>query len=160
MKPRISSPQAKIRSLPYDENSDGVNRQTTLLAASLNERSRRRRCVKGASGKRAFAAQPQRSEEAAVMATHPALAGLGIAPRLLTREQAAAYCGVGLTTFTAWIRRGIVPGPVHRTHRWDRKAIDAALDLLGCIDDKLESKALDQWKAKHRARHTERNSPG
>jgi hypothetical protein len=35
------------------------------------------------------------------MATHPALADLGIAPRLLTREQAAAYCGVGLTTFTA-----------------------------------------------------------
>ena len=94
------------------------------------------------------------------MATHPALADLGIAPRLLTREQAAAYCGVGLTTFTAWIRRGIVPGPVHRTHRWDRKAIDAALDVLSCIDDKLEDKALDQWKAKHRARHAERNSPG
>ena len=94
------------------------------------------------------------------MATHPALADLGIAPRLLTREQAAAYCGVGLTTFTAWTRRGIVPGPVHRTHRWDRKAIDAALDVLGCIDDKLEGKALDQWKAQRRARHTERNSPG
>jgi len=32
----------------------------------------------------------------------------------------------------------------------DRKAIDAALDVLGGIDDKLEGKALDQWKAKHR----------
>ena len=31
--------------------------------------------------------------KAAAMATHPALADLGIAPRLLTREQAAAYCG-------------------------------------------------------------------
>jgi predicted DNA-binding transcriptional regulator AlpA len=90
------------------------------------------------------------------MATHPALADLGIAPRLLTREQAAAYCGVGLTTFTAWIRRGIVPGPVHRTHRWDRKAIDAALDVLSCSDAKLEGTALDQWKAKHRARRFER----
>jgi hypothetical protein len=88
------------------------------------------------------------------MATHPALADLGIAPRLLTREQAAAYCGVGLTTFTGWVRRGIVPGPVHRTHRWDRMAIDAALDVLSGIDAKPEGKALDQWKAKHRPRHT------
>jgi hypothetical protein len=54
------------------------------------------------------------------MATHPALADLGIAPRLLTREQAAAYCGVGLTTFTAWVRRGIVPGSVPRTHRSEK----------------------------------------
>ena len=92
------------------------------------------------------------------MATHPVLADLGIAPRLLTREQAAAYCGVGLTTFTAWVRRGIIPGPIPRTHRWDKKVIDAALDALSCIDDKLEHNTLDQWKAKHRARHTERNS--
>jgi hypothetical protein len=51
------------------------------------------------------------------MATHPALADLGIAPRLLTREQAAAYCGVSLATFTAWIRRGIVPGLVPTLQR-------------------------------------------
>jgi hypothetical protein len=93
------------------------------------------------------------------MATHPALADLGIAPRLLTRGQAAAYCGVGQTTFTAWVRLGIMPGPVPRTHRWDRKAIDAALDAQSEIDAKLEGKALDRWKAKHRARHTEKDSP-
>jgi hypothetical protein len=93
------------------------------------------------------------------MSTNPAIGKFGIAPRLLTREQAAAYCGVGLTTFTAWVRRGIVPGPVHRTHRWDIKAIDAALDAQSGIDAKLEGKAFDQWKAKHRARHTERDTP-
>jgi hypothetical protein len=93
------------------------------------------------------------------MTTRPALIEIGIAPRLLTRKQAASYCGVSLTTFTAWVRRGIVPGPVHRTHRWDRKAIDAALDVLSCIDARLEGKALDQWKAKHRARHTEGDAP-
>ena len=93
------------------------------------------------------------------MSTDPALGNFGIAPRLLTREQAAAYYGVGHTTFTAWVRRGIVPGPVPRTHRWDRKAIDAAFDAQSGIDAKLEGKALDQWKAKHRARHTEKDSP-
>jgi hypothetical protein len=96
---------------------------------------------------------------ASMAATQPALADLGIAPRLLTREQAAAYCGVSLTTFTAWVGRGLVPGPVHGTHRWDRKAIDADLDALSCIDAKLGGKELDQWKAKRQARHTETNSP-
>jgi hypothetical protein len=81
-----------------------------------------------------------------------ALADLGIAPRLLTREQAAAYCGVGLTTFTAWIRRGIIPGPVPQTHRWDRKVIDVALDGLSRIDDNREGNGLDHWKATRRAR--------
>jgi hypothetical protein len=93
------------------------------------------------------------------MTTRYILADGGIAPRLLTREQAAAYCGVGLTTFTAWVRRGIIPGPLPATHRWDKKAIDAALDVLSCIDAKLDGKALDQWKAKYRARHTERDAP-
>lgn len=80
------------------------------------------------------------------------------APRLLTREQAAAYCGVGTTTFTAWVRRGIVPRPVPKTHRWDRKAIDAALDVLSRIDAEAAGQALDQWKAKRHARDAERNS--
>ena len=82
----------------------------------------------------------------------------GIAPRLLTREEAAGYCGVGATTFAGWIRRGIVPGPVSGTHRWDRKAIDGALDALSRLDDKFGPNALDQWKAKHRADRTERHS--
>ncbi len=92
------------------------------------------------------------------MAIRPALADVGIAPRLLTRAQAAAYCGVGTTTFTAWVRRGIIPGSISATRRWDRKAIDAALDALSRIDSKAEGEALDQWKAKHRARHTDRRS--
>ena len=77
---------------------------------------------------------------------------------MLKREEAAAYCGVGVSTFTDWVRRGIVPGPVPATHRWDRKAIDAALDVLSRIDDKVEHQALDQWKAKHHACRIEGNS--
>jgi hypothetical protein len=65
-------------------------------------------------------------------------------------EMMAAYCGVSLSTFTAWVQRGTVPGQVSRTHRWE-KAIDIALDALNCINDKREHNALDQWKAKHRA---------
>jgi hypothetical protein len=74
------------------------------------------------------------------------------APRLLTRGQAAAYCGVGATTLTNWIERGIIPAPVAGTHRWDRKAIDVVLDILSRLDDKLEGNALDRWRATRRAR--------
>lgn len=92
------------------------------------------------------------------MATHPALADLGIAPRLLTREQAAAYCGLSVHGFSDWVKAGRLPGPIRGTIRWDRKAIDAALDVLSRIDAKSEGDALDQWKAKHHKRHAERNS--
>jgi integrase len=56
------------------------------------------------------------------MATHPALADLGIAPRLLTREQAAAYCGLSVHGFSDWVKTGRLPGPIRGTVRWDRKA--------------------------------------
>lgn len=53
---------------------------------------------------------------------------LAIDRRCLTREQAAEYCGVSPSGFSAWQRQGLVPGPIPGTNRWDRKALDAALD--------------------------------
>jgi len=85
------------------------------------------------------------------MATRPALADVGIAPRLLTREQAAAYCGISLPTFTNWVRSGILPGPIPGTHRWDRKAIDAALDRASGFENTMNPSPLDAWKARHNA---------
>jgi hypothetical protein len=45
------------------------------------------------------------------MATHPALADLGIAPRLLTREQAAAYLSVSPNTFDEMVKDSRMPRP-------------------------------------------------
>jgi hypothetical protein len=43
--------------------------------------------------------------------------------RGMTKTDAAAYCGCGsLAAFDDWVRRGIVPGPIPGTRRWDRKA--------------------------------------
>jgi predicted DNA-binding transcriptional regulator AlpA len=84
---------------------------------------------------------------AAAVATHPTLTDLGIAPRLLTREQAAAYCGLSVNGFSDWIKSGRLPGPIAGTARWDLRAIDAALDSASGIG--IGSLALDQWKAKH-----------
>ena len=71
-------------------------------------------------------------------------------PRLLTKQQAADYCGVTVATFDAYRRRGIVPPPVANTRRWDRRAIDARLDKLSGLNTK--SSALDDWLAE-RQRH-------
>jgi predicted DNA-binding transcriptional regulator AlpA len=92
------------------------------------------------------------------VANHSPLISIGIAPRLLKREQAAAYCGLSVHGFSDWVKTGRLPGPIAGTIRWDRMAIDAALDVLSRIDAKSEGEALDQWKAKHHKRHVERNS--
>lgn len=55
-----------------------------------------------------------------------------ITPRLLTRQQAAAYCQVSAERFAA--RCPVVPvkmGENARSYRWDRKALDHWLDSLG-----------------------------
>ncbi|CAH1671793.1 helix-turn-helix transcriptional regulator [Chelatococcus asaccharovorans] len=66
-------------------------------------------------------------------------AQLMIAPRGLSREQAAAYCGLKPSGFDYWINRGRLPGAIPGTKRWDRRALDAAWDKLSGLDNKLTS---------------------
>lgn len=77
-----------------------------------------------------------------------------IQPRGMTKKTAAAYCGCGsLAAFDNWVRRGILPGPIPGTHRWDRKAIDTKLDLAsGLQPRKAPATALEEWRAKKNAR--------
>lgn len=72
-----------------------------------------------------------------------------IAPRCLTRTQAAEYCGCEtVEAFDGWVRKGIVPGPIAGTHRWDRRAIDRALDRRsGLLSDAGPS--IDEWLAEN-----------
>ena len=67
-------------------------------------------------------------------------------PRLLTRQQAAAYCSVSLETFDDYRRRGIVPDPINGTARWDRKLIDMWLDKASGIASATAS-PLDEWRS-------------
>jgi hypothetical protein len=71
-----------------------------------------------------------------------------IAPRCLAREEAAAYCGLSPEGFDEWVKRGIVPGPLPGTQRWDRRAIDLALDRASGIAT-ISGSAFDEWKARH-----------
>jgi predicted DNA-binding transcriptional regulator AlpA len=81
------------------------------------------------------------------VATHPALTDLGIVPRLLTREQAATYCGLSVNGFSEWVKSGRLPGPIPRTSRWDLKAIDIALDTASGVSHTVQS-PLEEWIAK------------
>ena len=74
---------------------------------------------------------------------------LGMLPRVLTKDQAAEYCGCeSLAAFDDWQRRGIIPPPISGTTRWDRKAIDRALDRRsGLLSDAGPS--IDEWLAEH-----------
>jgi len=59
----------------------------------------------------------------------------GKIPRGLSRKDAAAYAGCdSLSAFNSWIRRGILPGPIPGTHRWDRRAIDQAMDRASGLE--------------------------
>ena len=77
-------------------------------------------------------------------------------PRGLTRQQAAAYCGVSPAAFDRWVAVGIMPGRAPGTHRWDRHALDHAWDRLSGLerkgsDEDAAAVALDAWLAEHTA---------
>jgi hypothetical protein len=66
------------------------------------------------------------------MTTRPALVNVRIVPRLLTRKQAAAYCGVSVPTFTVQCPvRAIALGNGKRLERYDIRALDGWIDTLG-----------------------------
>jgi hypothetical protein len=77
-------------------------------------------------------------------------------PRLVTRDEAARYCGISPSSFSHWVRSGRMPGALMGTLRWDLRAIDRALDSLSDLTT-TEKSELDEWRAK-RARRSERNS--
>ena len=80
-------------------------------------------------------------------------AAFEIEPRCFTREQASAYCGLTPEGFAVWQARGIVPGPIGGTKRWDRRALDAALDRHSGLRNAEEPEdAFDTWKRNKDAR--------
>ena len=76
-----------------------------------------------------------------------------IAPRGLTKADAAAYCGCSKDAFNTWIKKGLVPEAIPGTQRWDRKAIDWYLDRASGLPQETASAADDalaEWLASER----------
>lgn len=70
-------------------------------------------------------------------------------PRLMSKAEAARYCGLSISGFDNWQKAGTVPGPLPGTQRYDRKALDAALDrhsgLSATIAPDAEDDPLEKW---------------
>ena len=68
-------------------------------------------------------------------------------PRLLSRHEAAAYCGCSPSTFSRWVTEGYLPRPLFGSKRWDKRAIDAAIDRASGIDTAKteEVDPMEKW---------------
>lgn len=69
-----------------------------------------------------------------------------LAPRLVTREGAAAYISVSPTLFDRMVQDGIMPAPKRLTDRrkaWDVRQLDEAVDRLPTID--AQAAADETW---------------
>lgn len=78
-------------------------------------------------------------------------------PRLMSGPDAAAYLGLTPTCFSKWVAEGRIPKPLPGTRRWDRKAIDLALDKASGIvaPSVVPASNLDaeeEWERKYEAR--------
>lgn len=74
--------------------------------------------------------------------------------RLQTKDGICRYLGgISAATYDKWQARGIVPGPVPGTNRYDVKAHDAALDRrCGLARAPVGNQSpLEQWEAGHAA---------
>jgi hypothetical protein len=82
-------------------------------------------------------------------------------PRLMTGAEAAAYLGLTPASFSKWVANGRAPKPLPGTRRWDRKAIDLALDKISGIPPApvLKEEHEDEgekWLREYRARNAAR----
>ncbi|AWN51113.1 hypothetical protein DK412_04830 [Methylobacterium sp. 17Sr1-1] len=60
-------------------------------------------------------------------------------------------CSTGCETvevFDDWVRRGILPVAMPGTHRWDRMAIDRALDRHSGLVE-AAGQPFEEWAAQH-----------
>ena len=81
----------------------------------------------------------------------------GTHQRMLTRQQAAAYCGVSVPTFTLVCPISPVAlGEGKRLERYDIRSLDAWLDKLGNDGTSLDKDWLAKWDSEHGGRSRER----
>lgn len=76
-------------------------------------------------------------------------------PRLMSGSEAAEYLGLTPASFAKWVADGRAPKPLPGTRRWDRKAMDLALDKAsGIVAPSIvpDESPLEIWKRENAAR--------
>ena len=71
--------------------------------------------------------------------------------RLQTKDGICAYLGhISHATYNNWHNRGLVPGPVKGTSRYDRRAHDHALDCRAGLSGSPQApSALEVWESRN-----------
>lgn len=67
--------------------------------------------------------------------------------RMLSRVEAAAYCGVAPSTLDKMLKDGLIPSPLKMYARnlFDLRKLDAALDALsGTVSERIEPNEWDE----------------
>ena len=77
-----------------------------------------------------------------------------LTPRLLSKTEAAAYCGIKASRFSQWVQEGIIPPAIPGTHKWDKRAIDAKFDQIAGIQPEKPVSALAKWIAERDAKRS------
>jgi hypothetical protein len=81
-------------------------------------------------------------------------------PRLMSGPDAAAYLGLTPAAFNKWVAEGRIPKPLPGTRRWDRKAIDLALDRISGIESPVVAAEPEdpflEWERKYEERNRAR----
>lgn len=83
--------------------------------------------------------------------------------RLFGRREAAAYLGIGESTFSLWVTTHKMPPAIAGTRKWDRRAIDAKLDAISGLDvanDNTLEDEFEKWERERDARKAQRSSKG
>lgn len=70
-----------------------------------------------------------------------------VTPRLMTRAEAAAYCSMSPSRFSQLVKAGTMPAAIPGTTRYDRIAIDRALDKLSGLHSDADLSPLQRWLA-------------
>lgn len=77
--------------------------------------------------------------------------------RLIGRKEAAAYLGIGESTFSLWVATHKMPPVIPGTKKWDKRAIDARLDEISGLDVKPKEDDFDKMQKESDARRAKRN---
>jgi hypothetical protein len=82
----------------------------------------------------------------------------------MSGPDAAAYLGLTPAAFHKWVTEGRIPKPLPGTRRWDRKAIDLALDRISGIESPAAAQEpedeFEKWKRNDEAREAAARTGG
>jgi len=68
----------------------------------------------------------------------------GIAPRLLSRKAAAAYCGISASLFDEHIAVAVRPVAIGRRVVWDIKALNRWLDAQSGLSQPVDTRSMEE----------------